>query len=109
MDAPSFDELTLLHATVCQALNDPKRLQILYALAEQPRNVTTLAQALDTPQPTISRHLQVLRDRQLVATERDGASVVYRLAEPRLIGVLDTMRTILRDTLARQAEALRVG
>ncbi len=109
MDTPSLDELTLLHATVCQALGDPKRLQILYALAEQPRNVTALALALDTPQPTISRHLQVLRDRQLLAAERDGASVVYRLAEPRLIGVLDTMRSILRDTLARQADTLRAG
>lgn len=109
METPSLDELTLLHATVCQALGDPKRLQILYALAEQPRNVSSLAQALDTPQPTVSRHLQVLRDRQLVAAERAGVSVVYRLAEPRLIGVLDTMRSILRDTLARQAGALRAN
>lgn len=103
MDSPTLDELTLLHASVCQALGDPKRLQILYALADRPRHVSALAADLDTPQPTISRHLQVLRERHLVLAERDGATVVYRLAEPRVIAVLDTMRQILRDSLARQS------
>lgn len=103
MDQPSLDELNLLHASVCQALGDPKRLLILYALAERPRHVSALAADLDLPQPTVSRHLQVLRDRHLVTTERDGAAVVYSLAEPRVIGVLDTMRLILRDSLARQS------
>lgn len=109
MDQPTFDELTLLHATVCQALGDPRRLQILYALAEQPRHVTALAAALDTPQPTISRHLQVLRERHLVTAERDGAAMVYRVAEPRVIAVLDSMRQILRDSLARQTGYLGVA
>lgn len=103
MDRPSFDELNLLHAGVCQALGDPKRLQILYALAERPRHVSALAADLDTPQPTVSRHLQVLRERHLVIADRDGATVVYRLVEPRVIAVLDTMRQILRDSLARQS------
>lgn len=102
MDRPSIDELNLLHASVCQALGDPKRLNILYALHERPRNVSQLAADLNMPQPTVSRHLQTLRDRHLVASEREGAAVVYTLAEPRVIAVLDTMRQILRDSLARQ-------
>lgn len=102
MERPSIDELNLLHASVCQALGDPKRLNILYALNERPRNVSQLAVDLDMPQPTVSRHLQVLRERHLVVAEREGAAVVYHLAEPRVIDVLDTMRQILRDSLARQ-------
>ncbi len=104
MDSPSIDELNLLHANVCQALGDPKRLLILYALVEQSRNVSALAEHLGLPQPTVSRHLQVLRERHLVVAERDGASVVYHLVEPRVIAVLDTMRQILRDSLARQSD-----
>jgi ArsR family transcriptional regulator len=106
MNSPSFDELNLLHASVCQALGDPKRLQILYALNERPRHVSALAADLDTPQPTISRHLQTLRERHLVIGDRDGAAIIYRLAEPRVIAVLDTMRQILRDSLARQSDLL---
>jgi ArsR family transcriptional regulator len=106
MERPSIDELNLLHASVCQALGDPKRLVILYALHERPRHVSALAADLDMPQPTVSRHLQVLRERHLVIAERDGVAVVYRLAEPRVIDVLDTMRQILRDSLVRQSELM---
>jgi ArsR family transcriptional regulator len=101
-----IEEITLLHSTLCQAVNDPKRIQILYALAEEPLNVTALAAALDTPQSTVSRHLAVLRQRSLVIAERDGASVIYRLADARILGVLDTMRQMLRDSLERQSDTL---
>jgi DNA-binding transcriptional ArsR family regulator len=109
MEQPSLDELVLLHARVCQALGDPKRLLILYALFDRPRHVTALANDLGMPQPTVSRHLQILRDRLLITAERDGAAVVYHLAEPRVIQVLDTMRQILRDSLAQQTERLTSG
>ncbi|MCO5183062.1 MAG: metalloregulator ArsR/SmtB family transcription factor [Anaerolineae bacterium] len=108
MTAPTLDELSLLHANICQALGDPKRIQILYALYEQPLHVTALADYLDTPQPTISRHLRVLRQRALVTTERNGAAVVYRLTDERMIAVLETMRKILRDSLSRQSNVLNI-
>ena len=69
-------EVNLLHASICQALADPKRILILYALSEGPRTVTELTECLDVPQPTVSRHLKVLRERRLVATERAGTSVI---------------------------------
>lgn len=103
MERPSIDELNLLHASVCQALGDPKRLNILYALHDRPRHVSQLAADLAMPQPTVSRHLQTLRDRHLVVAQREGTTVIYYLAEPRVIEVLDTMRQILRDSLARQS------
>ena len=37
------------------------------------------------PQPTVSRHLKVLRERRLVTPERDGADVRYSLADDRVI------------------------
>ncbi len=106
MDIPSMDELGLLHSNICQALGDPKRIQILYALHDEPRHVSALAFALDIPQPTVSRHLRVLRQRSLVKTERNGPAVVYSLAAPKIITVLDEMRSILRQTLERQSTIL---
>ena len=106
MALPPLRELRLLHSNICKALGDPKRIQILYALDEQPRNVSSLASTLDIPQPTISRHLAILRQRSLVVAERDGQMVIYRLADRRIIDVLDSMRTILRDSLERQSSAL---
>lgn len=106
MTIPPLDELILLHENICQAVGDPKRIQILYALHEQPRHVTALADALEIPQPTVSRHLAVLRQRSIVVAERDGATVIYRLTDMRIIEVLDVMRQLLRETLGRQTSTL---
>ena len=103
MDIPSEQELQLLHTNICKSLGDIKRIQILYMLDSEPCNVTVLAAALNTPQPTVSRHLAILRRNSLVTAEREGQSVVYRLGDPRIIQVLDSMRTILRDLLEYQS------
>ena len=103
MDIPSEKELQLLHTNICKSLGDTKRIQILYMLDEGPCNVSDLAAALDTPQPTISRHLAIVRRNSLVSAERDGQMVVYQLADQRIINVLDSMRTILRDLLELQS------
>ncbi|MBE2196996.1 MAG: winged helix-turn-helix transcriptional regulator [Anaerolinea sp.] len=95
-------ELTLLHASFYQALSDPKRIMILYALAERPWRVTALAADLRLPQPTVSRHLQILRQQSLVLTEREGTGITYRLADRRIIQVLDMMRQVMFDALKRQ-------
>jgi len=101
-----LQEIQLLHNYVCQSVNDPKRIQILYALYDEPRHVTALAELLDMPQPTVSRHLALLRQRLLVTAERSGSAVVYRLSDPRIVDVLEQMRSILREVLERQAEVL---
>lgn len=106
MNNPTLDELNLLHANICQALGDPKRILILYALNERPRHVTALANDLDIPQPTVSRHLRVLRERRLVQTERQGTAVIYEIADERMIDVLNTMRLVLREVLEQQSGVL---
>jgi DNA-binding transcriptional ArsR family regulator len=98
------DELTefsFAQAMMCRALADAKRIRILYAIDEQPRHVTALARDLGLPQPTVSRHLRVLRQRCLVRSERDGSSVIYHLADPRVIEVLDAVQDVTVDALSR--------
>lgn len=96
------DEIMLLHAQVCGALADPSRILILYSIAEQPRSVGELVKMLDLSQPTVSRHLQNLRDRRLVVASREGQNVFYSLADPRVIQALDLLRAVLADNLSHQ-------
>jgi DNA-binding transcriptional ArsR family regulator len=103
MALPSQEELDKLHYHICQAVGDTKRLLILYALNEQPRYVTELAALLDMAQPTVSRHLAILLERRIVVKERSGAAMVYRLADHRVITVMDAMRSILADVLAAES------
>jgi len=103
MEKPQVQELRTMHATLCQAIADPTRIALLYELADGAKHVTQLVESLALPQATVSRHLKILRDRALVNTRRDGSFVHYELADRRVIDALDTMRTILADTLLQQS------
>ena len=104
MDQTLTEEINLLHAQMCQGLADPTRILILYLLDEGPRYVTELAEMLDVSQPTVSRHLKVLRDRGLVTATREGNTVHYALRDRRVIQALDLLRAVMGDLLAEQAE-----
>jgi len=103
MDKELLKEINQLHAEICGGLSDPKRIAILYALAEKPESVMELADALDMPQPTLSRHLKVLRDRGMVVGERQGAKIIYSLGDKRIIKALDLMREVLADNLSKRS------
>ena len=102
-------EITELHADFCSALADSTRLILLYALADGPRNVTELTQELGQPQPTISRHLKILRDRGLVIPIRQGMMVEYSLADHRVIDALDILRSIMRESIQKRASLVEVA
>ena len=96
-------EIIQLEADFCAALSDPTRIFILYALNDGPLNVTELTHELSLLQPTISRHLKVLRERGLVYTERQGTVITYHLADQRVIQAMDLLRSAMRDRLTQRA------
>jgi DNA-binding transcriptional ArsR family regulator len=100
-------EIELLHSRVCQALADPKRILLLYLLTSGAKCVSELVDSLGVPQPTVSRHLAVLRERGLVQTERQGTSVYYTLTDHRIIDALDLMRQVLATQLTSNVDALQ--
>lgn len=105
---PSFEqEIHRLHSRLCGGLADPKRILLLYQIAERPQCVHELAEALNIPQPTTSRHLQNLRERGLVVAQRDAQSVIYSLADQRIIAALDLLMAVLGDMLKSQASLSR--
>ena len=93
------EEVVRLHANICSGLADPNRILIIYSLSDGPRNVNDIAASLDLPQPTISRHLKILRERGIVNSERDGQSIHYSLTDKRIIQALDLLRSALADML----------
>jgi ArsR family transcriptional regulator len=97
------EEVIQLEADFCAALSDPTRIFILYALNDSSLNVTELTNELGLPQPTISRHLKVLRERGLVFTERQGTVITYHLADQRVIQAMDLLRSAMRDRLTQKA------
>ena len=107
MNAGFETEVTQLHAEICAGLADPNRILILYELAQSSRNVTELSTNLKMPQPLVSRHLKVLRERGMVIPHRKGTVIQYFLADERLIQALDLLRAVMRDGLTKRAELVQ--
>src|SRR5215212_5337484 len=66
-------------AALFRLLSDRTRLNLLIMLADGERNVTSLCEALQLPQPTVSHHLGLLRMSNFIDNRRDGKQVFYAL------------------------------
>lgn len=78
-------------AAIARALSDPKRLCVVEMLAGGERSVSDLSREVGCQVPNMSQHLAVLRTAGLVASRREGSTVLYRLVDPR---VLDAYRIL---------------
>ena len=103
------EEIILFHRYVCEGIGDPKRLRLLYLVAERARNVTELTQVLDIGQSTVSHHLRILRERGLVTAERDGTSIYYSLGDPRILDAIEILRSFMADLLTERARVVSRG
>ncbi len=72
-----------------KALSDPTRRGILTMLHDRERTVGEIVDGFHLSQPTISRHLSVLKEAGLVADQRRGQHVVYRLCEEAVASAAD--------------------
>jgi DNA-binding transcriptional ArsR family regulator len=72
-----------------KTLAAPVRLALLVVLGSGPRCVRELVDALGVSQPLVSQHLRVLRAAQLVAAERHGREVVYRLLDDHVSDIVE--------------------
>ena len=72
-----------------EVLSDPVRRRILLELADGERSsgdvVRVIGAEFGISQPAVSQHLAVLRSAGLVSTRREGSTVYYRLADPRVL------------------------
>ena len=103
--SPSSTELLLTVA-------EPTRLRILNCLAAAPLFVSDLQAVLGLPQPTVSRHLQVLRRVELVRDTPIAQFVLYRLrrdlgAQGRLLSAI--LDAVVHDDTAMRAERDRAA
>ena len=85
---------------VWDALGDRSRRAIVLHLAERPRAVIELAQALPLSRPAVSQHLKVLKDAGLVAEVPQGTRRIYHLNEAGLTALRDQLDTFWRRALS---------
>lgn len=96
-----------MQAQLCQVLGHTIRLRIVSALKAGPKCVNALvAELKNIPQPTVSRHLAVLRSAGILSTHRQGMETIYEITNPKIVGVCEMMRAILAERESQQLELL---
>lgn len=97
----------LIKAAFLKVLAHPLRLRILELLGQGEQSVGQFAQALSADQPTVSRHLGVLKQGGLVAARQDGASVFYRLQNEETVQLLQQLTELLKRKLRVDQDLLK--
>jgi DNA-binding transcriptional ArsR family regulator len=80
---------------VFKALSDPTRRRVLQLLRKRPMTAGELADEFNVSRPTMSAHFNVLKEADLVDTEKQGTTITYRLKV-----------SVLEDALLDFAEAV---
>jgi DNA-binding transcriptional ArsR family regulator len=91
-----------------KALGHPLRIRILELLRERPMSVTEIQDATGSPGSSVSQQLAVLRSRNVLATERRGTTIIYRVLDPAIFELLDVARRIFNAHLTDTISMLRL-
>ena len=95
----SMTEISQFKAEFFKALAHPLRIRILDALRKGEVGVNDLCSRLDVEQSNLSQQLAVLRNRNILATRKDGQNVYYSVRDPHLFELLDVARKIFNNHL----------
>jgi ArsR family transcriptional regulator len=94
-------------AMVAKTLGHPQRLELVEQLGQGPRSVDLLAEKLGSPIANVSQHLQIMRRAGLVAAERQGKYVVYRLADASVLAAMHAIQRVAENNLAEVDKIVR--
>lgn len=78
-----------LRRDVFQAISDPTRRTILLLLASQSLTAGSIAANFDTARPTVSKHLQILAECELLEQEQTGREIYYHINAEKMKEVAD--------------------
>jgi DNA-binding transcriptional ArsR family regulator len=103
-------DLSTASGRLFRVLADPTRVGLLRRLAEGEASVSELVAAVGCPpQSRVSNHLACLRWCGLVTTEKVGRRVIYRLADPRVLSLVDLACEVASPHMQRLASCARIG
>jgi DNA-binding transcriptional ArsR family regulator len=97
--------MTELVAQRFRLLGEPMRLRILQALEGGEQPVSAIVGALESSQPNISKHLQVLLQGGLIRRRREGLNIFYSIADPMVFRLCELVcSSAAQQTRARLLE-----
>lgn len=80
------------YSQIFKALSHPLRLQIACGLSMRDEcNVSKMVEKLGVPQPTISQHLNILKNAGIIESQKKGTQVCYRMTNEKVKKIIKSM------------------
>lgn len=95
-----------LHADVCKTLANPKRIEIINLLRSGEMPVAELLKKTGLLKANLSQHLAVMRSKGIVKSRKEGLTVYYRIANPKIVKACDLMREVLYELMRERGKML---
>ena len=100
-------ELYGIHAEICKVFSNPTRLKILNLLRNKEMPVTELIDRTKLSQANISQHLSIMKSKGIVASNRRGKNIYYKLTNPKIIKAFDIIRDVLIERLRKNRKIVK--
>ncbi len=75
-------------AEILKAMGHPTRVKILKYLSDGEKCVKEVWQELGIPQPTVSQHMNMLKNAGIISYRKDGVKTCYKVEDPRVIEII---------------------
>lgn len=102
----SVDTALAVRAKFFRGLADPSRLAILLALRTGEKTVSMLSEETALSQSNVSNHLSCLKDCGLVLNRQEWRHVYYRIADEKILALLDVADEVVSENVQRIADCI---
>ncbi|MBN2652893.1 MAG: winged helix-turn-helix transcriptional regulator [Spirochaetales bacterium] len=95
--------------TQLKAASDSNRLRILMMLRHRPLCVCEILEILDIAGGTLSNHLKILKNADLVSMKKEGTWLIYSIKDDTALSLIDSIATFTTDTTQFDTDAARLA
>ena len=89
-------DLTNKQCEICKIFSNASRVEVLLALRKNPQTVSAIVEKTGLPQTVVSQHLAILRNKNIVRTDKKGSWITYEIKYPEIMNAFDIMRGITK-------------
>lgn len=103
-----MEEIYELQADVCKIFANAKRLEIINILKDGETPANILIEETGLSKANLSQHMSVLKAKGVVLARREGVSMYYRIANPKIIQACNLMREVLKEQFQEKGRIVRI-
>lgn len=75
-----------------KAMGHPLRLKILCVIGGQELPVMDIVKQVGTTQSNISQHIDILREKEIITSRREGSKILCKIRDPKILNLMDAMQ-----------------